>query len=95
MRASSFAPATCPIASLPSGQLTLCAGLQPLPGELAQGVSNLVLAGVGTMHVDHRGAGTAVPHAVHQLAQGRSGARCENIPGMPQVVKVRTSQSGF
>jgi hypothetical protein len=54
-----------------------------------------VLAGVGTMHVDHRGAGTAVPHAVHQLAQGRSGARCENIPGMPQVVKVRTSQSGF
>jgi len=29
-----------------------------------------MLAGVGTVHVDHRGAGTAVPHAVHQLSQG-------------------------
>jgi hypothetical protein len=44
--------------------------LELLPGKLAQGVSNLVLAGVGTLHVDHRGAGAAVPHMVHQLAHG-------------------------
>jgi hypothetical protein len=54
-----------------------------------------MLAGVGTVHVDHRCAGAAVPHAVHQLAQGCPGARSEDVPGMAQVVKVRASQSGF
>ena len=51
-----------------------------------------MLAGVSTVHVDHRCAGTAVPHAIHQLPQGRPGARGEDIPGMAQVVKVRASQ---
>jgi hypothetical protein len=44
------------------------------------------------MHVDHRGAGAAVPHAVHQLLQGCPRARGEDVPGMAQVVKVRASQ---
>lgn len=67
---------------------------QLLAGEVAQGARDLVLAGVTAMHIDHRGADAAVPHAIHQLTQSRPGARRKNVPGMPQVVKVHTRQPG-
>jgi hypothetical protein len=48
-----------------------------LPGKLAPGDGDLVLASVAAMHVDHRGPGAAVSHSIHQLTQGCPGASGE------------------
>jgi hypothetical protein len=45
--------------------------------------------------VDQRGAGAAVAHAVHQLAQARARIGGEGVPGMTQVVEADTGQASL
>ena len=45
------------------------------------------------MLIDQRGAGAAVTHTVHQLAQARAHIGGEDIPGMTQVVEVDAGQA--
>src|ERR1019366_5098900 len=57
----------------------LAAALQLLPGELAQRVRDLMLARVAAVQVDHRGTLAVVPHAIHQLAEGRASASGQGV----------------
>jgi hypothetical protein len=50
--------------------------------EPASSYPELSLPFVGRVLVDQRGAGAAVAHAVHQLAQARARVGVEGVPGM-------------
>jgi hypothetical protein len=46
------------------------------------------------MQVNLRGAAAGVAQAFHQLAQSRSRLGDEVVPGVPQVVKVHSGETG-
>jgi len=49
----------------------------------------------GRMLVDQRGAGTGVPHTLHQLAQARARGSRHRVSRMPQVMQVQPGRARF
>ena len=62
-------------------------------GTFADRIGKLALSLVGGVQVDQRGAGAAMAHPVHQLAETRSLISGKGVPGMPQVVEVNPGQT--
>ena len=83
--------------SLPSGLpvLAFAASFQLVPGELAEGARDLVLAFVAAVEVDHRGPLAVVAHAVHQLPEGRPSAGGQGVSGVPEIMEVDSRKPGF
>ena len=54
--------------------LAFAASFQLVPGELAEGVRDLVLTLGAAVEVDHRGSLAVVAYAVYQLPEGRLSA---------------------
>ena len=92
------ASGSCPLRarSLRAGLAScpLAAPLQLLPGELAERVSDLMLARVTAVQVDHRGALAVVAHSIHQLPERRASAGGQCVSRVPEIMEMETGEPG-